>query len=250
MPLLDHRHLPPGVRLPWEGFHAMWAPWITHELNTRLLPTRFCAEPLTQAGSSVEADVSTFEEEATAVEDGNGNGGVATAVWAPPKPPLVVAVAFGNLDIHEVRVYDEENARTLVAVVELISPGNKDRPSAREAFTTKCAAYLQQRVSVLIVDLISERHANLHEQLAGRLDLADEVVGAVTSDLYAVAYRTAGKGKRMRLEVWPAALAIGAPLPTLPLWLAPDLAVPLDLEATYVAACGSLRIPTQRPEMA
>jgi hypothetical protein len=47
----------------------------------------------------------------------------------------------------------------------------------------------------------------------------------------------------MRLEAWPAALAIGLPLPTLPPWLAAALAVPLDLEAAYVAACVSLRIP-------
>jgi hypothetical protein len=246
MPLLDHRHLPPGIRCSWEGFHSLWASWMTHELNTRRLPTQYRAEPLTQAGASVEADVSIFEEEAAPGEDGgNGNGGVATAVWAPPRPPLVAAVDFGSLDVFEVRVYDEENARTLVSVVELVSPGNKDRPAHREAFATKCAAYLQQGVSVVIVDIISERRANLHEQIAQRLDLADEAVNAVTSELYAVAYRTAGRGARMRLEAWPAALTIGADLPTLPLWLAPALAVPLELEATYVAACGSLRIPSQ-----
>jgi hypothetical protein len=33
----------------------------------------------------------------------------------------------------------------------------------------------------------------------------------------------------------------------LPLWLAPALAVPLDLGAKYLAACASLRIPTQGP---
>jgi hypothetical protein len=38
-------------------------------------------------------------------------------------------------------------------------------------------------------------------------------------------------------------LLTGQPLPTLPLWLADDLAVPLDLEATYEQTCGILRIP-------
>jgi hypothetical protein len=212
------------------------------------LPARYSAEPLTQAGFSVEADVSIIEEkETSSFEDSdNGNGGgVATAVWAPPRPPVVAAVEFGNLDVFEVRVFDEEMGRTLVAVVELVSPANKDRPAYRDAFATKCAAYLQQKVSVVIVDPISERRANLHEQIAQRLQLSEEVVNAVTTDLYAVAYRTAGKGKRMRLEAWPAALTIGATLPTLPLWLAPALAVPLELEPTYVAACNSLRIPIE-----
>jgi hypothetical protein len=41
-----------------------------------------------------------------------------------------------------VRIYDDEANRTLVAAVELVSPSNKDRPASREAFATKCAAYL------------------------------------------------------------------------------------------------------------
>ena len=37
-------------------------------------------------------------------------------------------------------------------------------------------------------------------------------------------------------------LALGRPLPTLPLWLADDLAVPLDLEASYEETCSALRL--------
>jgi hypothetical protein len=222
----------------------MWASCITQELNTHRLPVRYHAEPLTQAGMAVEADVSTFEEDEEPIDAGeNGNGGgVATAVWAPPQPPVVAHVEFGNLDIYEVRIYDSEGTRALVAAIELVSPGNKDRPSEREWFATKCAAYLQQSVSVVVVDPITERRANMHEEIMRRIHLGDEVVQAVTSPLYAVAYRTAGIGTRMRLEVWPANLAVGSPLPTLPLWIGPSVAVPLDLETTYNAACASLRI--------
>jgi hypothetical protein len=39
---------------------------------------------------------------------------------------------------------------------------------------------------------------------------------------------------------WP--LVVGQPLPTLPLWLADDLAVSLDLEASYEETCQVLRI--------
>ncbi|MFO0926750.1 MAG: hypothetical protein U0736_06870 [Gemmataceae bacterium] len=41
---------------------------------------------------------------------------------------------------------------------------------------------------------------------------------------------------------WPAALAVSAALPTLPLWIDADRAVPLDLEASYQAACTDLRV--------
>jgi hypothetical protein len=44
------------------------------------------------------------------------------------------------------------------------------------------------------------------------------------------------------LEGWHRPLAIGQPLPTLPHWLADDLAVDLDLEASYEATCRVLRI--------
>jgi hypothetical protein len=49
------------------------------------------------------------------------------------------------------------------------------------------------------------------------------------------------QGRKSRLEVWPAALAVGSPLPLLPLWIAPDRAVPLDLETNYEATCQMFR---------
>ncbi len=145
-------------------------------------------------------------------------------------------------EVFEVQVFDEEGTQALVAAVELVSPANKDRDAHRRTFATKCAAYLQQNVSVVVVDVITERRGNLHAELMGRLGLGEPALGAVTAELYAVAYRTAGVGTRLRLEAWPVALAVGAPLPVLPLWLGPERAVPLDLEATYTATCQSLRM--------
>jgi len=46
----------------------------------------------------------------------------------------------------------------------------------------------------------------------------------------------------LRLETWAYALAVGQPLPTLPLWLVDNLAVPLDLEASYEETCRILCI--------
>jgi hypothetical protein len=45
------------------------------------------------------------------------------------------------------------------------------------------------------------------------------------------------------IESWSQPLSIGQPLPTLPPWLADDLAVPLDLESTYEETCRILRLP-------
>ena len=59
--------------------------------------------------------------------------------WEPrfgrtPQPPLVMTVDFAGFETFEIRIYDQDRARTLVAVVELVSPGNKDRPENSRAF--------------------------------------------------------------------------------------------------------------------
>ncbi|MGH7200347.1 MAG: DUF4058 family protein [Planctomycetaceae bacterium] len=238
MPLLDHFHPPLKEKRDWDGVHALWASVIVQHLNDKLLPDRYFAEPQVKWGRMAQIDVGTIDLEPS--EAAMGQGGLATAVWSPPRAALRAAVDFADLDDIEVRVYKSEGGRKLVAAVELISPANKDRPTHREAFAIKCAAYLQRGVSVVMVDIVTERTANLHGELMRLLQMSNSA--ELTSELYAAAYRTTGSGDEWFLEVWPRPLAVGAPLPTLPLWLAGDLAVPLDLDQTYSTTCRSLRI--------
>ena len=60
--------------------------------------------------------------------------------------------------------------------------------------------------------------------------------------LYAVAYRPIVRRDAEQVEAWPAPLAVGQPLPVLPLALNAELCLPLDLEATYVTACERRRL--------
>jgi hypothetical protein len=151
-------------------------------------------------------------------------------------------VHVGDTDTFEVQVRDETRRR-LVAAVELVSPANKDRPTHRRDFAIKCASYMRQRVSVIVVDVVTERRDNLHRELMELLALPAAVSEAAAFPLYAVAYRLKVEEEKQRLELWPEALRVGAVLPTLPLWIGEDEAVPLDLEASYVTACELLRIP-------
>src|SRR5262249_12501088 len=93
MPLRDHFRPPLDDLRHWEGFHATW-PVMIVALLRRKLPRRYFAEPRVHSGSSAEIDVTTFENEGEGVRaasDGNDNGGgIATAVWAPPRPTLAV----------------------------------------------------------------------------------------------------------------------------------------------------------------
>jgi hypothetical protein len=60
--------------------------------------------------------------------------------------------------------------------------------------------------------------------------------------LYAVACRGMMPRKRWLFEAWHRGLTLGQPLPPLPIWLADDLAITLDLESSYEETCRVLRI--------
>jgi Protein of unknown function (DUF4058) len=246
MPLRDHFRPPLDNLTAWEGFHGQWPAMIVQAL-VRKLPARYVAAPRVHSGSQVEIDVATFEKDdpgppSLSTESSNG-GGTATAIWAPPKPTTSLATDLPEQDEYEVRVYDNKRGQRLVAAVEIVSPSNKDRPEHRQAFVSKCVALLQKLVAVTIVDLVTTRDFNLYHQLLESIGLAHPSLGSEPPPLYAVACRTTLKGDSWLLDSWTHPLTLGQPLPTLPLWLASKLAVPLELEECYEETCSVLRIP-------
>jgi hypothetical protein len=249
MPLRDHFRPPLDDMRHWEGFHATW-PVMIVALLRRKLPRRYFAEPRIHSGRSAEIDVTTFETEeegASTTREENGNGGVATAtataVWAPPRPTLAVAADLPAQDVYEVLVYDEKRRARLVAAVEIVSPANKDRPDHRRVFAAKCAALLRERVSVVIVDVVTTRTPNLYGDLLDLIGQADPLLQPEPPPLYTAACRMTKHADEWTLETWAQPLGLGRPLPTMPLWLADDLAVPLELEESYEQSCGILNIP-------
>ncbi len=252
MPLRDHFRPPVVNMASWEGFHGGWPMVIVQQLR-KLLPTGYVAEPRVHLGSYVEIDVAAFErdEPPSSFERdeppsfsaiGEGNGGVATAVWSPPRPSIAVETTLPDYYEYEVRIYDDQRRQHLVAAVEIVSPANKDRPEHRNIFVAKCAALLQKGVAVSIVDLVTVRHFNLYAELLSLIGHSDPTLGAEPPNLYAASCRWVEKGKRTLLEAWSHVLAVGQPLPILPLWLTEDLAIPLDLEQSYEQACHDLWI--------
>ena len=102
---------------------------------------------------------------------------------------------------------------------------------------------LLNRVCVAIVDLITSRNFNLYSDLMDFFGQTDPSLGEEPPPLYAVTGRWVKRAEAGLLETWSHPLAIGQPLPTLPLWLAEDLAVPLVLEPSYEETCRIIRIP-------
>jgi hypothetical protein len=241
MPLLDHFHAPLAPRRHWESFHVNWAGAMADTLNERLLPEGYFAEETMHVGPRVEIDVATFTEPVPA--NGPAAGGAATLapqVWTPPTPGMVVPAAFP--DSFEVLVFESEGGARLVAAVELVSPANRDRPAHRLAFAIKCASYLSQGISLILIDIVTTRQANLHNEMMRLLGHGEHFALADEAGLYAVAYRPVVRQQSELFDVWPVPLALGQRLPVLPLALNADLAVPLDLEATYTAACRRRRL--------
>jgi hypothetical protein len=239
MPLLDHFRPPLRGPRRWEGFHHAWAANLAQHLNREVLPAEFFAESEISLGPTLEIDVANFEEGSGHEAAGRATG---TAVWAPAKPLLTFSVDFARLDVCEVRVYEELGGPQLRAAIELISPANKDRPGSRRTFAAKCAGYLKQAVSVVMVDMVTERTANLHSDLMEALEVTGTPWESPTQ-LYAIAYRPVPVQKQQRVEAWPEVLTLGRGLPVLPLWLRVDFSVPLQLEETYATTCEGLRIP-------
>lgn len=241
MPLLDHFHPPLHGPRRWEGFHHLWASIIAIQLNQGVLPADYFAEPEIHVGTELEIDVATLEEKTSG--NGKDKDGIATVVWSPPKPKLHFKIDFAHLDTCEVRVYQDLGGAELRAAIELVSPANKDRAGTRRTFAAKCAGYLKHGISVVIVDIVTARAANLHQELLDVLEIeSSKAAWESQTGLSAIAYRAVPVRKKPHVEVWPEGLELGQPLPTLPLWLTLDQCVPLHLEESYVNTCKSLRI--------
>ncbi len=246
MPLRDHFRPPLDDEASCEGFHGQWPAMIVVDLAKKL-PPAYVAAPRVHLGAFVEIDVASYERDAPGLTswsaDEHNGGSTATAVWSPPQATLAVAADLPAQDEYEVRVYDTRRGRRLVAAVEIVSPANKDRPEHRRAFVAKCAALLQEQVSVVIVDLVTVRHFNLYADLLELMGQTDPSLQPDPPAIYAAACRTTRQSHQWLVETWLHRLALDQSLPTLPLWLADDLAIPLELEVSYEETRRILRLP-------
>lgn len=123
----------------------------------------------------------------------------------------------------------------MVAAVEIVSPRNKDRVSARAEATARYAGYLHGRIHLMLLDLLPRPEGfSFPDAIAAELKIPNQPhLAPPCAVVYRVGEPAAGGSQ---LAVWRRPLTVGQPLPTLPLPLSVDRRVLIDLEATYTRA--------------
>lgn len=129
-------------------------------------------------------------------------------------------------------------------MIELVSPKNLAHPESRQAFTAKTFTYLQQGIGVVLIDIITESSFNLHNELIDLMRL-DEPRMNENDNLYVASYRPFRRTDNNGIDVWLFPLALGEPLPTVPLGLKRSSLIPVDLELTYEEAREASQIDPQ-----
>jgi hypothetical protein len=122
----------------------------------------------------------------------------------------------------------------LVAIIELVSPGNKGSRYAIRSFVSKLVRAVDENIHALVIDPFppgrrdpNGLHALVWDELNG-----DPFTLPADQPITLAAYEAADPAPRCYVE----AVAVGQPLPDMPLFLEPDVSVDVPLEATYQAA--------------
>jgi hypothetical protein len=234
MPVHDWTRVEAGI---FHHFHHRWISAIGDALNAGLLPADYYALA-EQHAAGFGPDVLTLQGGRTDDADGgptitSGNGGVGVLL-APPK---LQVTAETEMDFYRRKqntvTVRHVNGDRIVAMVEIVSPGNKNTRHGLRSFVEKAAELLDKRVHLLIIDLLPPGkrdpqgiHAAIWEYIAG-----EETSAPPNKPLTLAAYETA-----LTVRAYVAPLTVGDVLTDMPLFLEPGAQVPVPLEATYQTA--------------
>lgn len=222
----------------FHAFHTTWITQINAALNGGLLPQGYYALPEQHAGDTV-VDVLTLHASPTFPQPQPlppATGGTAVAE-APPKTRRRQTVEPIGLARRRTLAIRHVSEHRLIAILEIISPANKDRARHVEDFADKAASALECGVHVLMADLFPPGAFDpngMHPAVLRRLERSDNPVAYDLPEeepLTLASYAAAAT-----VEVYLEHLAVGAPLPSMPLFLRPDRYIDVPLEETYQAA--------------
>ena len=230
MPVHDWTRVDAGI---FHHFHHDWIAEFARVLNRGLLPSPYYALAEQIAGGR-EPDVLTLKGPAKGGEpEEHPRGAVALA----DAPPQVHFRARTEVDIYAAKakavVIRHASGHQVIAVVEIVSPGNKSNRHGMRAFVEKAVDMLRAGVHLLIVDLFppGPRDPQGIQKVIWD-EFADNDFALPAGKPFTVGAYIGGPSP----EVFVQATALGAALPKMALFLTPEDYLPAPLEETYQAA--------------
>jgi hypothetical protein len=233
MPVHDWTRVEAGI---FHAFHAAWVAGIQTSLNSGLLPTGYYALAEQHFGRAI-ADVLTLHGRPTPENPFPSSpdaGGTAVAE-APPRVRRRQTLEQPSLARRRTLAVRHVSGHRLIALLEIVSPSNKDRARTVEEFAAKAVSALDAGVHVLLVDLLPpgpNDPQGMHGVIRQRLDDSDEPYDLPADEPLTLASYAAG----LNVEIYLEHVAVGAVLPEMPLFLHSDRYINVPLEPTYQAA--------------
>jgi hypothetical protein len=225
MPIHDWTRVNAGT---FHDFHQSWAIEVRNALNFGCLPDGYFAMA-EQVVSGPIPHVVTLQQHDNLSEP---TGGVALAA----APPQASYVATAEQDVYAARgnrIAIKHRLGKVVAVIEIISPGNKHSEGAFRSLIEKACELIGSGINLLVIDLFPPgKHDRLgiHRAIWERID-QDSFELPPDKPLTIAAYKALG----IR-TAYVEPIAVGDPLPSLPIFLDAETYVPAPLEASYQAA--------------
>ncbi len=217
----------------FHNFHLGWLWNLAGALNSSVLPSGYLAR--------TEEYVGPFQTDVVTLESGSdpspiGRGGGASLV-----PTLTIdASRFLARKEHRIAIYSAREERR-VAVIEVVSPGNKDSQVRVDWFGRRLLEYLENGLHLTILDLLPPTKLVQEGFACGLARALGSTTSLPASGLQAASFES--EAEPPRVKVYSVDLRVGQPLPDAPLFLEPGLHVPLPLEATYVETITRLPAP-------
>jgi hypothetical protein len=223
----------------FHDFHQSWTIAIRKALNAGRLPSGFFAM-VEQKSGGPEADVITLE---LTPPTGSAPGGAAIDMQ-PPEVPFVTRTEAATYARKANRITVRHPDGEVVAVIEIVSPGNKASRHAIRAFARKAVELLEAGIHLLVVDLFPPSRRDpqgIHKVIWDRLH--DEPFTLPPDKPLTLASYAAGS----EIVAYVEPVAVGDALPDMPIFLTADRYVPCPLEATYQTAWEQFPAPLKGP---
>ncbi|HEV8061156.1 MAG TPA: DUF4058 family protein [Gemmataceae bacterium] len=225
MPIHDWTRVDAGL---FHDFHQDWTIELRRALNAGRLPPGFTALTDQQIGGPIP-DVLTLHRTLKEGEKREPAGGLALAT-SPPKVRFVDEVEEDTYAQRANRIRIQHRHGEVVAIIEIVSPGNKNSRHALRAFVGKAADLIMQGINLLVIDLFPPSQRDPQGIHKANWDEIAERPFVLPQDkpLTVAAYR-ATPTKKAYVEP----VAVGDDLPSLPIILLDDLYIPAPLEEKY-----------------